>query len=325
MQKKGFILLIDSGNSRLKCRALSVDKRKQTTLTILANATISNHTPQQLYRVIDTFIQDFGDLYAVYAISVASQELQDIWNTTLQHFLNETLRKFVDIKKTSQCEYSLDTSNQQQQNNTQDIQTFPQKTVQWLAVEKACLGLSNHYHTQQMGKDRWYGVLGAYCQAKAVSVNAFLSISFGTATTIDTVIGNDYVGGVILPGVQLMQKSLFQGTAKLPEVPLFAPNSSNFPKNTEQAIASGIIVAQVGAVLQQIQKVYNQYQQIPALYISGGARSVLMSEIKKAYQQWIAQILPSDKKALVTDIPLVELESPVLDGMQAYLLNRILG
>lgn len=66
-------------------------------------------------------------------------------------------------------------------------------------------------------------------------------VDFGTATTFCAV--NDkgeYLGGAIVPGVELSMQALFSNTAKLPKVELVAPKSY-IGRNTTNAIQSGLI------------------------------------------------------------------------------------
>lgn len=275
---------MDSGNSRLKCRAISVDD-----FTILGHATIPNDQIEILESTLATWTGEFGKASHVYAVSVASMEVR-------QHI--------------------------ERQVSTLGL------TVQWLNVERSALGVENAYDIQQMGKDRWYGVLGAYgynihIDSKgnqvAVTNKAFLYISFGTATTIDVVVEQQYLGGVIFPGVQLMQRSLFHGTAQLPEIHLHEARAEAFPTNTEKAIESGIVIAQAGAVLCQIQRVYEQYQLVPTLYVSGGARYAVMQEIHLTYAHW-RTMCHSD---VLPTLQIIELEAPVLDGIQAWVESHI--
>ena len=73
------------------------------------------------------------------------------------------------------------------------------------AREKQC-GVRNGYaKPAQLGSDRWAALIAAWhlVQRKCLVVDS------GTATTIDTLSGQgEFVGGLILPGVELMQRSL---------------------------------------------------------------------------------------------------------------------
>lgn len=280
-QKRGFILLLDSGNTRLKCRAVaSLDATQSLAQQILAEFSILNAESQQLVPILRGLQAKFGDLSHVYGVSVAGDALQKTWEGSIR-----------------QVNGSLSVS-----------------PITWLSVTQLDLGLYNHYALTQIGKDRWYGVLGAYTHyLQYEQRTGFIYISFGTATTIDAVMNQDYVGGVIFPGVQLMQKSLFQGTAQLPEVQLPTTPAVAFPKATYPAIEAGITVAQAGAVMRQVQKFYGAYQSLPSLFVSGGARKGVMAEIAQAYQEW-ADLLGMQRA------PVIELETPVLDGIHSSLL-----
>jgi len=67
---------------------------------------------------------------------------------------------------------------------------------------------------------------------------ACLVVVAGTATTVD-VLGSDgaFTGGMILPGLDLMKRSLAQSTAGLP---LAKGRFSSAPRSTADAIESGL-------------------------------------------------------------------------------------
>ncbi|MGL6071085.1 type III pantothenate kinase, partial [Craterilacuibacter sp.] len=68
----------------------------------------------------------------------------------------------------------------------------------------------------------------------------------GTALTVEALSAEgDYLGGLILPGQQLMRHSLARGTAQLDRP---VGECQHFPQGTEDAIASGIVDAQAGAI-----------------------------------------------------------------------------
>ena len=73
-------------------------------------------------------------------------------------------------------------------------------------------------------------------------------VDFGTATTI-TVVGekNMFLGGAIMPGLQLMAKALSAGTASLPAVHIKACADA-LGKDTASAIRSGIVNGAAKAV-----------------------------------------------------------------------------
>jgi len=104
-------------------------------------------------------------------------------------------------------------------------------------------GVRNGYRNPaQLGVDRWCALIGA----RTLSPGALLVVMAGTATTVDTLdAAGGFLGGLILPGQQLMLSALARNTAGLP----FAEGlHAHWPQSTDDAIVSGVIEAQVGAI-----------------------------------------------------------------------------
>lgn len=104
-------------------------------------------------------------------------------------------------------------------------------------------GVTNHYQNPgQLGVDRWCALIGA----RALTSAACVVVMAGTATTIDTLDAEgNFRGGLILPGIDLMLRALARDTAGLP----FANGHySLYPRCTDDAIVSGAIEAQAGAI-----------------------------------------------------------------------------
>jgi type III pantothenate kinase len=74
-------------------------------------------------------------------------------------------------------------------------------------------GVRNGYTVAaQLGVDRWLAMCAAFANSRVPLCVA----DAGTATTIDIVAGNgDHQGGLILPGIELMQSALFRDTGEL--------------------------------------------------------------------------------------------------------------
>lgn len=119
-------------------------------------------------------------------------------------------------------------------------------------------GVINQYEPPEtLGVDRWMMAIAAH---NLYAHDYVLIVAAGTATTIDAIDPRGYfLGGVILPGLQLMQQSLAQSTANLPLIEGLheQPQIGGFAKNTQDAIAGGCLQAQLGA----IERLYRQLQQ----------------------------------------------------------------
>ena len=118
-----------------------------------------------------------------------------------------------------------------------------QPVFQEARAEAMRAGVTNLYQNPgQLGVDRWCALIGA----RALTASACLVVMAGTATTIDTLAADGrFLGGLILPGLDLMRRSLARDTAGLP----FADGRhAAYPRCTDDAIVSGAIEAQVGAI-----------------------------------------------------------------------------
>ncbi|MEO8409595.1 MAG: type III pantothenate kinase [Propionivibrio sp.] len=115
--------------------------------------------------------------------------------------------------------------------------------VRWLRSSAQAGGVINGYEQpEQLGADRWAALIGA----RGLASRACLVVCAGTATTIDRLAADGaFRGGVILPGVELMRAALARNTAQLP----FADGEfRREPRTTADAIVSGCLHAQIGAI-----------------------------------------------------------------------------
>jgi type III pantothenate kinase len=113
------------------------------------------------------------------------------------------------------------------------------------ACERQC-GVRNGYEqSAQLGSDRWAALIAAWHLVGA----RCLVVSCGTATTVDALSDEgEFLGGLILPGIELMQRSLCGATAQLePGRGSYAA----FPLNTADAMFSGAVQAVCGAIERQ--------------------------------------------------------------------------
>lgn len=210
-----------------------------------------------------------------------------------------------------------------------DVATLVEQTLQqelgvrisWMRSATQAAGLVNRYeHPEQLGNDRWVALVGLSMQCSDVA----MLVSFGTATTIDTLgrapqepdatAGSStqadrrsFEGGLILPGFELMRQSLANGTAGLPYA---LGDSVDFPRTTHSAISSGIAAAQAGAVYRQWRGALEKLGTAPRLYCTGGGWPSVAKEVTNVLARAQADL------KLVPQPP-TWLEAPVLDGLAA--------
>ena len=147
------------------------------------------------------------------------------------------------------------------------------REVHWLTSSRERCGVRNAYREPtQLGTDRWAGLIAAW----HLIGGAALVVNAGTAVTVDALTAQGvFRGGVILPGLALMASSLASGTAGLPRAQgAFA----EFPDNTDDAIASGALLAVCGA----IDRMCNALSRIgdePQIVLSGGAAPAIEARL----------------------------------------------
>lgn len=140
----------------------------------------------------------------------------------------------------------------------------------WLTGEAERCGVTSRYERPgQLGSDRW----AALVAARALHSGAALVVQAGTATTADLLSAEgEFLGGLILPGVDLMRFVLHEHTGRLP---LEEGRFVRTPRNTVDAIESGCRHAQAGAV----ERMYRVAGPGAQCLVSGGAGNALIEQL----------------------------------------------
>ena len=143
--------------------------------------------------------------------------------------------------------------------------------LDWLTSSASACGVRNAYdNPAQLGADRWAALIGA----RSLHAGPAVVVMAGTATTVDALDGEGrFRGGLILPGLDLMRHSLARDTAALP---LAAGTYSVYPRCTDDAIVSGGIEAQVGAIERAVARLGSSAECL----LSGGAADVLGAHLE---------------------------------------------
>ena len=142
--------------------------------------------------------------------------------------------------------------------------------IEWFASSLQRAGVHNGYHQpSQLGCDRFAAVIGAHAMLPGKNI---LVANCGTATTLDGITASgQFIGGMILPGLALMAQSLARNTAQLPQVQHAAQLPHTFADNTDDAIISGCINAQAGAIEKTVRELEHRLAQPVHCLLSGGA------------------------------------------------------
>lgn len=145
---------------------------------------------------------------------------------------------------------------------------------------KATGGLSlNLRRKRSFGADRISNAVGGYfLYHQPVAI-----VDCGTATTV-TVVGKnaDIIGGAILPGIGLMQKSLFKGTAQLPNISIKTPKRF-LGRDTASAMSTGIVHGTAGAVKNIIYGIESEIADKLKIILTGGFAKILSPVLKLSH------------------------------------------
>jgi type III pantothenate kinase len=100
-------------------------------------------------------------------------------------------------------------------------------------------------------------------------------VNLGTATTVDAVDRDGaFIGGAILPGIELGARALARGTAQLPKVDV-----EELPRaigtDTPSAIAGGLVLGHLGAVRELASRMQQQVGGGAAVIVTGGLSRAL--------------------------------------------------
>ena len=131
---------------------------------------------------------------------------------------------------------------------------------------------------REVGADRIVNCVSAivsYGENKPMIV-----VDFGTATTFNIIsANNEFIGGVIAPGIKGSLDSLVNGTAKLPRVEIEAP-SSIIAKNTVTNMQAGIVFGFAGLVEYIVKRIKKELKTSDVKTIAtGGFSNIISKEI----------------------------------------------
>ena len=142
----------------------------------------------------------------------------------------------------------------------------------WVQGRETQCGVTNSYdEPAQLGPDRWAALIGAH----ATQSGNCIVVCMGTATTIDALTSSGvFLGGMILPGMDMMHESLATGTARL------GPEHGElvaFPRSTKDAITTGAIRATCSAIGHMVDEMRLAGHENAVIVATGGAASAFSS------------------------------------------------
>jgi type III pantothenate kinase len=149
----------------------------------------------------------------------------------------------------------------------------------WIKSEVHQCGVRSGYgDPAQLGTDRWAGLIGAWhlFNGSCVVVNA------GTTMTVDALSGDGvFLGGFIVPGIDLMRAALAGSTAQLR---IEDGSFSYFPDRTGDAIMSGVINALAGSIERMLRFMAETGEGAALVVISGGEAELLAPRLNARFE-----------------------------------------
>lgn len=139
--------------------------------------------------------------------------------------------------------------------------------------------IKNRYRNpKQVGQDR---LVNAY--AGIILYGApLIAVDFGTAITFDVISRDkEYLGGMILPGIQISLNALAQDTALLPKIKLGKPKEF-IGKDTSSSMLSGVVYG-FSALTSQLVRLLKQKIGKDALIIGTGGDIGLIKQYCKEF------------------------------------------
>ena len=154
-------------------------------------------------------------------------------------------------------------------------------TAEFVRAQNAMHGVRLSYSDiASFGVDRYVSLVAAHQLYPNMDC---IIVDCGTAVTIDALSASgDHLGGVILPGLDLMRRSLLQDTAgihnlKETQVDLFA-------HQTDVAVNSGVTFTVVAAIDHIVTKMQKSLQQPVMHLLSGGGAENLREHLETRFE-----------------------------------------
>ncbi|MDH4072267.1 MAG: type III pantothenate kinase [Gammaproteobacteria bacterium] len=150
--------------------------------------------------------------------------------------------------------------------------------VHFARSTKQAFGVTNAYRQpRRLGVDRWVAMIGARSKLRG----ALCVVDAGTAVTIDALDGKGrHLGGQIIPGLELMARSLASETSDIGPASTRAGNPPSgiglFSDSTRKAVRAGAINAVCGAVDRSV-RVLRAAGYRPRVVLTGGDASRILS------------------------------------------------
>jgi len=220
--------------------------------------------------------------------------LTDIGNTSIKFGLADTEKIFHSFSLPTRSQYSVDSLGLSliQILNIAGVERidfsalcsvvpelsiiFRNACIRYLGIKPSVfpvdftIDMNNAYENpHEVGADR---LMAAYAARMLYpDMAGIISVDYGTATTFDCVAHNNYLGGLICPGILSSHNALAQGTAKLPHISLeLSENTPLIGQNTITSMSHGFVFGFVAMTDGLCKRLEEQLPQPLCVIATGG-------------------------------------------------------
>jgi len=149
----------------------------------------------------------------------------------------------------------------------------------------------------RLGVDRWLALIAA----RSLREEALLIVDSGSATTFDALTSSgEHIGGLILPGLEMMHESLLSKTS-IPHVG-FINSNEMFASDTLEAVSAAAIQSTAALVDRLFLTLKGRVGYSPKLIITGGNAAVIGAQLLSQNEPIFEPELVMKGLALVVDL-----------------------
>ncbi|MEO8992686.1 MAG: type III pantothenate kinase [Nitrosospira sp.] len=145
---------------------------------------------------------------------------------------------------------------------------------EWIRAVAYQCGVRNYYaDPARLGSDRWAALIGAWESER----QGCLVVDAGTAMTVDALTDTgEFLGGIITPGIDLMQQILMRDIVSLKSR---EGKFCDYPDSTADAICSGAVHAMAGAIERMAVTLAGTLGRVPDCILCGGSAQQLLPQL----------------------------------------------
>lgn len=194
-----------------------------------------------------------------------------IWHSNSAKDISEEILKQYSVKRTLVCNVS---------GKKNPSLTFLKRQTDYLELtDSTPLPIKNKYETPKtLGKDRLAAAIGL---SSLFPKTNLLIIDIGTCITCDFVNSkNEFLGGAILPGIDMRLKAMHHYTGNLPLVKKEDSKNKLLGRNTKDALLAGGVTATMNELTGIISDYRLRYERL-RVGVTGGDSAFFVAQFKK--------------------------------------------